>query len=128
MSSVTSRGVVCPQRGLTLSTPIGRYPRAVVPHTAIRQLEFHGRCFQRNGQKHRRSRFRLLPSHLLSNQRLWYAISKLAGPTIEGRAGNSFLQTKHGYAQTACLLNLKPLLPIQVLIKSGGWTSHHLSP
>src|SRR5271170_670304 len=47
---------------------------------------------------------------------------------IEGRLGHSFPKAIQVNAQTARLLTLQPLLPIQILIQPSRRPSHHLPP
>jgi hypothetical protein len=58
----------------------------------------------------------LLPGRFFRNQWFRDTIPQLIGPTIEGRLRHTFPKAIQVNAQTAGLLTLQPLLPIQMLI------------
>ena len=69
-----------------------------------------------------------LPSSFLSNHRLRDASFEPPSPLVEGRSGNSSLEAEHLDFQAAGFVILKPLLPIQIVVKVAQWPSHIVSP
>ena len=61
------QGRSAPTTRMTSTNTAWPIPRGSRHHTAVRQLEFNRRCFERNGQEHRRVLLRLLPSRFFSD-------------------------------------------------------------